>query len=63
MIFFSSKCDKIRNNENISNKSFGIERDTSEYRLNNWLMGVEDILSSFNLNEGQRNILKNLLKK
>ncbi|XP_025416615.1 putative uncharacterized protein DDB_G0290989 isoform X2 [Sipha flava] len=57
-----SKYNEVQNNKNNLNKSTKIEIDTYEHRLNNWLVSIEDILNSFNLNEGQRNTLKKLLK-
>lgn len=61
--FYFSKYDEVQKNENNLNKATKIEIDTYEHKLNNWLVSIEDILSSFNLNEEQRNTLKKLLKK
>jgi len=58
-----SKNDDIQNNENDLNISTQIDNETYEYSLNNWLINIEDILSSFNINEGQRNNLKKLFIK
>jgi len=58
-----SKNDDIQNNENDLNIATQIDNETYEYSLNNWLINIEDILSSFNLNEGQRNNLKKLFIK
>lgn len=62
-IFDCSKYDEVQNNKNDFNKSSKIENNNYEHRLNNWLVSVEDTLSSFNLNEVQKNTLKKLFKK
>ncbi|XP_026807049.1 uncharacterized protein PFB0145c-like isoform X2 [Rhopalosiphum maidis] len=60
-----SKYNTVQINQNCNeiNKSKNIENNTYEHRLNNWLVSIEDILCSFNLNEEQKNTLKMLLKK
>lgn len=61
--FSNLKYDKVQNKENNLKQSTNIEIDTYEHKLNNWLVSIEDVLSSFNLSEGQKNTLKKLLKK
>ncbi|XP_015377016.1 PREDICTED: uncharacterized protein LOC107171293 [Diuraphis noxia] len=60
-----SQCNEVKFNQNCKkiNKSNNVDSDTYEHRLNSWLVSVDDILCSFNLNEGQKNTLKMLLKK
>ncbi|KAF0758267.1 Uncharacterized protein FWK35_00012470 [Aphis craccivora] len=60
-----SKCNEVQINQNCKeiNKLNNIENNTYEHRLNNWLVSIEDILCSFNLNKEQKNTLKMLLKK
>lgn len=60
-----SQYNEVKVNQNCkeTNKSNNIQSNTYEHRLNSWLVSVEDILCSFNLNEGQKNTLKMLLKK
>lgn len=62
-IFYCSKYNEIQKNKNDFINSSRIENNTYERRLSNWLVNVEDTLSSFNLNEVQKNTLKNLFKK
>lgn len=59
MFIYIFSEDEIQNDK----KSTKIKSDNFEHKLNSWLLSVEDILSSFNLNEEQRNIFKKLLKK
>lgn len=59
MFIYIFSEDEIQNDK----KSTKIKNDDFEHKLNSWLLSVEDILSSFNLNEEQRNIFKKLLKK
>jgi len=64
-IHYYSQHNEVKINQNCkeTNTSNNIESNTFEHRLNSWLVSVEDILSSFNLKEGQKNTLKILLKK
>ncbi|KAL5243663.1 hypothetical protein ACI65C_011073 [Semiaphis heraclei] len=60
-----SQCNEVKVDKNCkeTNKSNSGDSNTYEHRLNSWLVSVDDILCSFNLNEGQKNTLKMLLKK